>query len=65
MKKHKHADVIIAWAYGSPVQVWSEKYQRWEDRANPVWLEEWHYRVKPFTYDVSSNKFVTPRGVHG
>lgn len=62
MKKHKHADIIIAWAYGSQIQVWSDKHQEWQDRTNPIWLNEWQYRVKPITYDVETNRFVVSHG---
>lgn len=62
MKKHKHADVIVAWAFGQQIQVWSEKSQAWEDRSNPVWLNEWRYRVKPITYDIETNRFVVLHG---
>lgn len=65
MKPHKHSEVIHAWADGKPVQVWSEKHQRWEDRTNPIWLNEWRYRVKPtHVYDPFINKFVS-RVSHG
>lgn len=62
MKKHKHADVIIAWAYGAQIQVWSEKHNEWQDRSNPIWLNEWQYRVKPISYDVTTNRFVVSHG---
>jgi len=63
MKPHKHSEVIHAWADGKAIQVWSEKHQRWEDRDNPIWLMEWHYRIKPIsTYDPVTNRFKVTHG---
>ena len=44
--KHKHADVIIAWANGAQIQVKAHNVV-WEDRENPVWSVDREYRIKP------------------
>ena len=46
-QRHKHADVIIAWAEGKDVQVWDEGAKCWCDvKAAPSFMGE-KYRVKP------------------
>jgi hypothetical protein len=44
--KHKHAEVIKAWADGSQVQVKWDGVD-WQDSKDPVWFTEWEYRIKP------------------
>ena len=48
-QRHKHADVIIAWAEGAGVQVWDRGPKRWCDvkTSTPIFVEDWEYRVKP------------------
>lgn len=51
-QRHKHADVIIAWANGADVQVWRRAQKdrgnpTWVDDPAPMWLREYSYRVKP------------------
>ena len=47
-QRHKHADVIIAWAEGKDVQVWDYTTNKWGDiPGTPAWCEEWKYRIKP------------------
>ena len=47
-QRHKHADVIIAWAEGKAVQVWDYTTNKWGDiPGTPTWREEWEYRIKP------------------
>ena len=48
-QRHKHADVIIAWAEGEDVQVWSPVNNRWEDveKRVPDFFEMNKYRIKP------------------
>ena len=50
-QRHKHADVIIAWAEGAGVQVWDRGTKRWYDvkTSSPIFIEDWEYRVKPPT----------------
>lgn len=49
-QRHKHADVIIAWAEGEDVQVWDEGDKCWVDLllANPNFRAD-KYRIKPIT----------------
>lgn len=47
-KRHKHADLIIAWANGAVIQcLWPK--DEWQDCASnkPSWDEEIQYRIKP------------------
>ena len=47
-QRHKHADVIIAWAEGKDVQVWDHTINKWGDiPGTPTWRKEWEYRIKP------------------
>ena len=48
-QRHKHADVIIAWAEGKDVQVWDEGPKCWCDvkTSAPAFVEDWEYRIKP------------------
>ena len=47
-QRHKHADVIIAWAEGKDVQVWDKNNKRWCDMvlADPDFMAD-KYRIKP------------------
>lgn len=47
--RHKHADVIIAWAEGKDVQVWDKLNCRWADVDNDAvyFMAEYKYRIKP------------------
>ena len=47
-QRHKHADVIIAWAEGKDVQVWDEGAKCWCDivKAIPFFMGD-KYRIKP------------------
>ena len=47
-QRHKHADVIIAWAEGKDVQVWDSDNQKWLNVVTEVptfTCDE--YRIKP------------------
>jgi hypothetical protein len=46
--KHKHADLIHAWADGAKIQ-WRDPKddERWSDIKIPNWLEDCEYRIKP------------------
>jgi hypothetical protein len=44
--KHKHADLIKAWADGAQIQGKSE-YVDWKDLRHPTWDKSWQYRIKP------------------
>jgi hypothetical protein len=63
--RHKHADMIHAYAEGAEIQFWSETSKVWEDIANPSFNELAKYRIKPqpkpdFEYKVSI--FMSPNG---
>ena len=47
-QRHKHADVIIAWAEWKDVQVWSDINNKWYDLAlkDPSFNGK-NYRIKP------------------
>ena len=45
--KHKHAELIHAWANGAKIQFKTHKLE-WEDRENPLWDTDGEYRIKPF-----------------
>lgn len=61
-QRHKHADVIIAWAKGKDIQVWSSVNSRWEDfKGNwPNFLADTEYRIKPSTKKYRVALFNTP-----
>ena len=48
-QRHKHADVIIAWAEGKDVQVWDEGPKCWCDvtTSTPSFFKDRKYRIKP------------------
>jgi len=48
-QRHKHADVIIAWAEGKDIQVWDEGTKRGHDIVGkfPLFNEDSEYRIKP------------------
>lgn len=43
--KHKHADVIIAWANGAQIQC--NCMGHWIDSEDPSWHRCFEYRIKP------------------
>ena len=46
--KHKHAELIKAWADGAKIQVkYTDDPDHWEDRDHPIWHPEAQYRIKP------------------
>jgi len=47
--KHKHADLIIAWANGAQIQGRFDMDCKWGDAENPSWNPNWDYRIKPET----------------
>ena len=48
-QRHKHADVIIAWAEGKDLQVRGSSAEKWSDLslATPNFYDYWEYRIKP------------------
>ena len=45
-QRHKHADVIIAWANGAEVECRGQPSRGWITATKPDWNEEYEYRVK-------------------
>jgi hypothetical protein len=46
--KHKHAELIHAWADGAEIQIKTVYYDKvWLDDLNPSWGEHSEYRIKP------------------
>ena len=45
--KHKHADLIHAWADGAEIEYFNHTNHEWEDVKNPSWNENTEYRIKP------------------
>lgn len=45
-QRHKHADLIIAWANGSKIQYLNKAHKDWRDCPDPGWLENYDYRIK-------------------
>jgi len=45
--RHKHADLICAWANGAQIQTYILFTEEWIDTLAPVWVEGSRYRVKP------------------
>ncbi len=43
--KHKHADLIHAWADGAEIQG-RVNQQEWRDMEAPSWYDRWEYRIK-------------------
>jgi hypothetical protein len=45
--KHKHADLIHAWADGAQIQSRNDISGSWEDNRLPMWAQDTMYRIKP------------------
>jgi hypothetical protein len=46
--KHKHYDMIVAWAEGKQIQNFNENTGEWQDLiAPPYWIQNFQYRIKP------------------
>ena len=46
--KHKHADLIKAWADGAQIQAWDHQKGIWRTCSEyMVWDQEMMYRIKP------------------
>ena len=45
--RHKHYDVIVAWAEGKEIQCWSKVSKEWFDDEQPFWFKDYEYRIKP------------------
>lgn len=47
MKPHKHAELIKQWADGAQIEFHAPDQIMWRDCPNPVWFENYYYRIKP------------------
>ena len=47
MARHKHADLIVAWANGAEIQYREYDREYWNNVEYPSWIEDYEYRVKP------------------
>lgn len=45
VNRHKHADLIIAWANGAKIQFEDNGF--WTDTDSPCWIKTFNYRIKP------------------
>ena len=46
--KHKHADLIHAWADGAEIQWFDREVNQWKDIQSPNWASlQADYRIKP------------------
>ena len=45
--KHKHADLIHAWADGARIEYLDKQNGVWEETTSPWWDEAATYRIKP------------------
>lgn len=48
MTRHKHADLIHAWAEGAEIEV-KDSVEGWRYISEPNWYPEYEYRIKPKT----------------
>ena len=46
-QRHKHADVIIAWANGAEIEGRDTPTSPWTRTRTPSWYENYEYRIKP------------------
>lgn len=46
-ERHKHADLIIAWANGATIQWFDKRPEHWATTSSPMWDNNHHYRIKP------------------
>lgn len=46
MNKHKHSEMIKAWADGFEIEVNRKNGEGWMDCNNPLWSELFDYRIK-------------------
>jgi hypothetical protein len=45
--RHKHADIIHAWAEGTTIQVYSKQYGWLDIGDQPTFINDNQYRIKP------------------
>ena len=45
--KHKHAELIHAWADGAEIQIFSKLFKEWRFISEPDWNKDYQFRIKP------------------
>jgi hypothetical protein len=61
--RHKHADVIHAWAEGAKIQYRAQgSTGTWNDVSNPGWAPSLEYRVKPSFEIITYRDYITEDG---
>ena len=47
MARHKHADLIIAWANGAEIEYFYDPLEKWCTAVKPYWENNILFRIKP------------------
>ena len=47
MARHKHADLIIAWANGAEIEYFYDPLEKWRTASKPYWENNILFRIKP------------------
>jgi hypothetical protein len=55
--KHKHYDLILAWANGAEIQIFRDR--RWQN-CKPTWEPTFPYRIKPENVKVGRHEWPEP-----
>jgi hypothetical protein len=45
--RHKHADLIHAWAEGAEIEIYDTFVNRWNECSYPSFCHDLEYRIKP------------------
>ena len=45
--KHKHAELIKAWADGAEIEIFSKLFKEWRFISEPDWNKDYQFRIKP------------------
>ena len=45
--RHKHADLIHAWAEGAEIEIYRSEDGAWRTQQHPLFSEHCEYRIKP------------------
>ncbi len=59
-KRHKHADIIHAWADGAKIQM--KYFGKWIDIIEPRFFEKNEYRIKPKKNTVTFRNYLDKDG---
>jgi hypothetical protein len=66
--RHKHADLIIAWANGETIEFFDTLQESWKDIGpySPLWDPDSEYRIKPnlvekwrWVYEKNGNVYIS------